>query len=146
MNFTQGQVVLVVGKVFTEQQLRGTIETLKAQKFVPMYLFQHDEGQDLVGAGTALFLSIRNCLSEQTKQDLKTYWLKHFRTGNEQKVWEEMVSTLVEKRQRFAIDFYRKCVNGNLNYRERTKFAIDVLTQAIPIAAAKREQTLEFVA
>lgn len=145
MSFSLEQIALVMGKQFTESQLDAVNRLLSKQPATPAMLFMDDPGGTLLGPGTAFFIVVRNCQSEEARQDLINYYLKKFRTEKPEEVWDEIILSLPDRKQCFAMSLFHREVCKVVNYKERKEFALAILRRAMPTAEAKRQSTAEYL-
>ena len=136
-----------MGEAFTQQQLIKVQELTCSQPVIPSNLFMSDPSGILLGPGTVVFLVIRNCPSEHRHQDLINYWLKKWRQEQEgnKKVWRDMMSTVMDKKQRLAASQYDSMVRCTMPYPHRKTLVISILSKAITITTAKRSESNEYL-
>jgi hypothetical protein len=79
------------------------------------------------------------------KQDLINYWLRKFRLGKAENVWEEMVMSVADKKQCFAMSLFHSEVCKVVGYKDRRDFALGILKSAIPIAETKQKKSAEYL-
>lgn len=135
-----------MGKQFTKSQLDAVNRLLSEQPAIPAILFMDDPGGILLGPGVATFVVVSNCQSDEARQDLINHYLRKFRTKKSEEVWDEMVMSLPDKKQCFAMSLFHSQVCKVINYKERKEFALAILDLAMPIAEAKRKDSAEYLA